>query len=203
MRVSKRDLIDFETEVKRMWESGLIKRPIHLSGGNEDELLDIFTKVKEGDYVFSTHRNHYHALLTGLHPIEILDRIKRGVGGSMSLTSPRHRFFSSAIVGGNFAIATGTALGIKRRASKEHVWCFTGDAGIDQGHYFEAVRYAIGYDLPVTFVVEDNDRSVESSVYDRWGPYDCIEQLARCGKVLYYKYKPSLPHVGSGVKVEF
>ena len=47
--------------------SGKIKAPIHLSGNNENELIKIFKKVnKKNDWVLSTWRNHYHALLKGI-----------------------------------------------------------------------------------------------------------------------------------------
>ena len=42
-------LIDFETEVKEIYESGKITSPVHLSGGNENELIKIFEDVDEDD----------------------------------------------------------------------------------------------------------------------------------------------------------
>ena len=39
-------LIDFETEIKEIYEDGKITAPVHLSGGNEDQLIEIF---KDGD----------------------------------------------------------------------------------------------------------------------------------------------------------
>ena len=61
--ITKNELIAFETEVKEKYEAGDIKAPIHLSKDNEDELMEIFQYVNEGDWVFSAWRNHYHALL--------------------------------------------------------------------------------------------------------------------------------------------
>ena len=40
--MTKKELIDFELDIKTIYESGKIKAPIHLSGGNEDELIKIF-----------------------------------------------------------------------------------------------------------------------------------------------------------------
>ena len=34
-KIDKQYLIDFETEVKEIYESGKITAPVHLSGGNE------------------------------------------------------------------------------------------------------------------------------------------------------------------------
>ena len=63
--ITKKELIDFELDIKKVYESGKIKAPIHLSGNNESELIKIFKKIHKNDWVFSTWRNHYHALLKG------------------------------------------------------------------------------------------------------------------------------------------
>ncbi len=56
--VEKQELLDFEERIKRLWEEAKIPYYIHLSGGNEDQLIEIFKEVKKGDYIFSTHRSH-------------------------------------------------------------------------------------------------------------------------------------------------
>ena len=52
--LDKNDLINFEEEIKKIYESGKIKAPIHLSGNNEEQLIKIFKKIKKNDWVFST-----------------------------------------------------------------------------------------------------------------------------------------------------
>ena len=64
--MNKQQLIAFEKKIKIIYEKGKIKAPIHLSGNNETQLINIFKKVKKSDWVFSTWRNHYHALLKGI-----------------------------------------------------------------------------------------------------------------------------------------
>ena len=61
--MNKNDLINFELEIKELYEKGKIRAPIHLSGNNENQLISIFKKIKKNDWVLSTWRNHYHALL--------------------------------------------------------------------------------------------------------------------------------------------
>ena len=65
-KIKKNTLIKFEDEIKKLYESGKIRAPIHLSGNNEDQLIKIFKKVKKQDWVISTWRSHYHALLHGI-----------------------------------------------------------------------------------------------------------------------------------------
>ena len=42
--MKKSDLIKFELEIKKLYEIGKIRAPIHLSGNNEDKLISIFKK---------------------------------------------------------------------------------------------------------------------------------------------------------------
>ena len=73
--VTKEDLISFETEVKERYENGEIPAPVHLSKGNEDELIEVFQYVHEDDWVYSAWRNHYHALLHGFDRQQLMDDI--------------------------------------------------------------------------------------------------------------------------------
>ena len=61
--MNKQFLIDFETDIETRFLNKEIKAPIHLSNGNEDELIEIFKFISRQDWVFSTWRSHYHALL--------------------------------------------------------------------------------------------------------------------------------------------
>ncbi len=45
--INKKDLINFELDIKKIYEAGKIKAPIHLSGNNEDSLISIFKKIKK------------------------------------------------------------------------------------------------------------------------------------------------------------
>jgi len=116
--LDKNDLINFEEEIKKIYESGKIKAPIHLSGNNEEQLIKIFKKIKKNDWVFSTWRNHYHALLKGI-PKEWLKK-EIIAGRSMGINNIKHKFYSSAIVGGILPIALGTAQAIKLK--KKNLW---------------------------------------------------------------------------------
>lgn len=199
-------LLEFELKVKEEFEAGRISCPIHLSGGNEESLLSLYELINPQDYVISTHRNHYHYLLKGGDPDVLMAEIKGedkgccgGNGRSMHIYDPSINFYTSAIVGGGCAIAIGIALGIKKRfpdANKEHpyVWCFLGDGAEDSGHYIEAVRFGCSRKLPLTFIVEDNDRAVESTKKERWHLYSPIQ----AENIIRYTYNRIFPHVGCG-----
>lgn len=185
-------LISFEKRIFDLFEDGQLPYPIHLSGGNERELIAIYREILPGDYIFSTHRSHYHYLLAGGDPEELERMIL--AGDSMHVFDRKINFLTSAIVAGAPAIAVGVALGLKRQGSLARVWCFVGDGAEDEGHFYEAVRYVDGHDLPCVFVIEDNDRSVETPKSERYGV--SIPQWPSC--VRRYSYAPTFPHVGTG-----
>lgn len=166
--ITAKELIRFENKIAKMFRQKKIRVPVHLSGGNEDELISIFKKIKRSDYVFSTHRGHYHFLLHGGNPDKLIHNIICTKLGSMHTIAPKLRFYSSAIVCGTAAIATGVALALKMKGSKQKVWCFLGDGAIDEGWYWEAKHYAEANDLSLTFIIEDNNRSVCTSKSQRY-----------------------------------
>ena len=73
--LNSKDLIKFELKIKNIYEEGKIKAPIHLSGGNENQLIKIFKKIKRNDWVISNWRSHYHALLHGVPKKWLLKKI--------------------------------------------------------------------------------------------------------------------------------
>jgi len=184
------ELIAFENKIGDLYLENKLPFLFHLSGGNEEELISIFSDIDENDYVISNHRSHYHALLHGIPPEVLEDRILSG--RSMFIYDRHRNFFCSAIIGGTPAIAAGIALALKRKGSKKKVWCFVGDGTEDNGHLYEAIRYVDGWDLPCKFIIENNDRSVETSNSERWGKSADYQWNSQ--SVIKYKYQITYPH---------
>jgi pyruvate dehydrogenase E1 component alpha subunit len=190
-------LIAFEQRVAAAFNEGEIHAPVHLSGGNETELIDLFTRIKRNDWICSTWRSHYHCLLKGVDQEQMMSDIR--MGRSISLCYPDQRVISSAIVAGCLPIAVGLAWSIKDAKKDEHVWAFIGDMAATTGMFSECVRYAVGHDLPVTFVIEDNGLSVCTDTKKTWGgKFDHSGTHVR-----YYKYHLMFPHSGTGKRIEF
>jgi len=194
--MNRKELEEFEQDIAREYEGGKIRSPIHLSGGNELHLIEIFKNIKEDDWVFSTHRNHYHALLKSKDPKWVKREIMNG--RSMHIASRKYKFFTSSIVGGVLPIALGVALAIKRKKKQEHVWCFVGDMAAETGIFHECERYAIGHRLPITFIVENNHFSVYTPTNKVWGSNTIYETKKRI-----YRYNRKWPHYGIGRFVDF
>lgn len=194
-------LIAFEKDVAARYERGEIRAPVHLDGGNEDQLIKIFAKIRPADYVCGAWRQHYHCLLKGVPSEELLAEIL--AGRSISLQFPKYRVYSSAIAGGIVPIALGIALGIKAQAkdAQEKVWCFVGDMTASMGCFAEAVVYATGHKLSIEFVIEDNARSVYTPTQHVWGDKQKLE--LDTSPVTCYGYVPTWPHSGVGRRIEF
>lgn len=194
--VSKQELIDFEKKISDYWENGDLPYLIHLSGGNEDFLIDLFEEdIRPGDWIFSTHRNHHHALLSGIEPSKLEQLILDG--NSMFVFDKDKHFFSSSILAGTCAIAAGVAYALKESGSENWVYCFLGDGAEEQGHFYEAVMFVEGQDLPCMFIIEDNDRQVDTTFVER-NPNKFKFEMPSC--VIRNHYKPTYPHAGNGTK---
>lgn len=191
------DLVEFEKEIAELFKAGKIKCPIHLSSGNEEQLIRIFENIAPWDYVFSTHRNHYHYLLHTDDAKGLKEKIL--AGDSMHTCDPTANFYSSSIVAGCVAIACGVALALKMQDSIQQVWVFIGDGATDEGWTTEALKYASSMDLPIRFIIEHNNRSVEATLQQRWGPFN----PENTHKSLTYEYKCGYPHAGCGEWVTF
>jgi pyruvate dehydrogenase E1 component alpha subunit len=187
---TKEELIAFEDRIGDLYLDNKLPFLFHLSGGNEDELIEIFKNIKEGDYVISNHRSHYHALLHGIPPEVVEQRILDG--RSMFIYDRKRNFFCSAIIGGTPAIAAGIAWALKRKGSDKKVWCFIGDGTEDNGHTYEAIRYVDGFDLPCKFIIENNNRSVEATNDERWGK--TANYSWNSPSVIKYHYDITYPH---------
>lgn len=199
-KYTEQELIDFETQIGDDFNNGMIKAPIHLYFGNESKIINIFNDVKDEDWVFCTWRSHYQCLLKGV-PQELLRKdILRGK--SITLCYPEYKIYSSAIVTGSIPISVGVALDIKRKNQSGHVWCFVGDMASETGTFFENWKYAVNHDLPITFVVEDNNKSVCTDTRKTWNTEVLYFETPK-PKVIYYKYESKYPHAGAGKRIQF
>ena len=198
--MNKKQLIDFETDIANCFNNAMIKAPVHLYDGNEEQMINIFKNVEPEDWVFCSWRSHYQCLLKGVPQ----EQLKQDIldGKSITLCYPEYNIYSSAIVTGNIPIATGTALDIKRKGGTNHVWCFVGDMTSETGTFFENWKYAVNHDLPITYVIENNGKSVCTETNKVWN----INELyfaKETRKIIYYEYQTKYPHAGAGARIQF
>lgn len=189
------ELTAFEDRIKAAWEAGELPCLLHLCGGNEEQLVAMFQHVREGDWVLSSHRNHFHALLAGIPEAELEGEIRQG--NSMFTFSAARNFLSSSVLAGTCGIAAGLAWAMRESGSDARVWCFLGDGAEEQGHFYEAALFVEANELDCTFIIEDNARQVDTPIEARrsrdtrnpLGHFSCVER---------YTYQSKYPHAGSG-----
>ena len=201
-KMTPSDIVAFENEIAGLFKEGKIRAPIHLRSGCEEQLIEIFQDIKQDDWVFSYWASHIHCLLKGVSPSELRQAIVEGK--SISLSFPEHKIYCSGIVGSLAGVAVGTAWGLKRENKPGTVYLFTGDMGAECGIFHEAVKYALNFDLPIRFVVEDNGVSVMTETAKTWGSSKPWFVDTKYEKIItYYKYKNGWPHSGLGQRIAF
>lgn len=191
----------FESKIANIFNNGEVRAPVHLSDGNEEPLIELFKEIKSEDWVFCSWRSHYQCLLKGVNPDELESEIR--AGRSIALCFPEKNIYSSAIVGGQISLAVGTAMSLSRTDLTSHVWCFMGDMTSETGIAQTAIRYAEKYNLPITFVIEDNQISVLTETRKVWNTETLRFEERNSSNIRSYKYKSKYPHAGAGVRVQF
>jgi TPP-dependent pyruvate/acetoin dehydrogenase alpha subunit len=202
--LTKHDLESFENEIADIFGKGLIKAPVHLRAGREEELIRIFRKYDIGpeDYLFGFWDSHELCLLKGV-PRET---VKQAIldGRSISLCFPDHKIYCSGIVGSLMGVATGVAWALKRQGQPGRVFLFCGDMSSETGSFHEAVKYAVNFDLPAVFVVSDNGLSVMTDTRAVWGsPEPWFKGTRFESKIEYFQYQNGWPHSGLGKLIKF
>ena len=148
--------------------------PVHLSLGHESVAADLHEHIRPEDYLFSTHRNHHHFLAKGGSEQKLWDEImglptglNGGFAGSQGISDGSINFHASAIVGGLVGVAVGTALALKMDRSKAIAVCVVGDGGTEGGVFWESANFAALHKLPIAFICENNQMSVDSPIAER------------------------------------
>ena len=79
----------------------------------------------------------------------------------------KYKFYSSSIVAGSLSIALGI-LFYQKKNSKSKVWCFIGDMTAETGVFHECYKYATNFNLPINFIIEDNNLSTNTPTNKAW-----------------------------------
>ncbi|MDR1567329.1 MAG: thiamine pyrophosphate-dependent dehydrogenase E1 component subunit alpha [Streptococcaceae bacterium] len=153
-------------------QQGQIHGTIHLYNGQEAIATGICQALKQDDLVLSTHRNHGHAIAKGVDTYQMFAEMfgkktgtNGGRGGSMHISNHSLGFIGgNGIVGGNFPIALGLAQAIKMKGEKRIVVCFSGDGATNEGTFHEAMNIAALWQLPIIFVIENNQYAMSSPI---------------------------------------
>jgi pyruvate dehydrogenase E1 component alpha subunit len=164
----------FEQRAVEQYRLGNIRGYLHLYLGEEAIAVGSIAALEADDYIVSTHRGHGHAIAKGHEPRHMMAELFgretgycRGRGGSMHVASRSVRNLgANGIVGGGLAIAVGAAMAIHQRGGREVVGAFCSDGSSANGIWHEALNLAAIWDLPVVFILENNQYAVSTPIRD-------------------------------------
>ena len=147
--------------------AGPIPGELHLAAGQEASAAGVCIHLRDDDTVTAPHRPHHVAIAKGVDlermTAEIFGRetgLCKGKGGHMHLFDPDVNFACSGIIAQGVPPAVGAALAAKKRNTDAVAVAYLGEGAIDQGGFLESLNFAGVHDLPVVFVVEDNDWAI-------------------------------------------
>ncbi|HTT03385.1 MAG TPA: thiamine pyrophosphate-dependent dehydrogenase E1 component subunit alpha [Steroidobacteraceae bacterium] len=144
--------------------AGNLPGAVHLYIGQEAIATGVCARLKDSDWITSTHRGHGHFLAKGGDPKAMMAEIwgKRtgickGMGGSMHVADfSKGILGANGIVGGGFAIATGAAFASKLSREGRIAVAFFGDGAANQGVFMECLNVSSLWKLPLVLVCEHN-----------------------------------------------
>ena len=156
----------FENQVYKVSQDKHIKFPFYLSAGQEYIPASIYTILEEKGIdvnVFIQHRGHSHYLCKGADPIQLIDELlgrktgcAGGMGGSASIHSHEKNIFGhDGLMGSQVPIAVGHAY-----ETRKPTIVVMGDASAEEDYVLGALGWASTKNLPILFIVEDNNLSI-------------------------------------------
>ena len=177
----------FENQVYKNVQNKNIKLPVYLSAGQEYIPASIATVLEEkgiNPNIFIQHRGHSTYLSFGASPIELIDELlgrktgcAGGMGGSASIHSHAKNIFGhDGLMGSQVPIAVGHCY-----ATRKPTIVVMGDASAEEDYVLGAMGWASTKNLPILFVVEDNNLSIltEKKVRRNWE----MDDVARAFKM--------------------
>lgn len=179
----------FEEKVQELADRGQLPGAVHLSIGQEADIVGACMAVRNDDYMVGTHRSHGHpigkgAKLKGLMA-ELMGKetgVNKGKSGSMHLAD-----FSigsvgeTSIVGSGLPTCVGAALGAQMQGTDRVCLGFFGDGASNEGTFHESLNLAAIWKLPAIFLCENNGYAVTSSARDNVAVEDIADRAKGYG----------------------
>ena len=162
----------FEEKAGQLYGMGLIGGFCHLYIGQEAVVVGLEAAAKEGDKRVTSYRDHGHMLACGMDPNGVMAELtgraggySKGKGGSMHMFSKEKDFYGGhGIVGAQVPIGAGLAFADKYKGTDNVTFTYFGDGAANQGQVAETYNMAELWDLPVIFVIENNQYAMGTSV---------------------------------------
>lgn len=163
----------FENNVFHLVKNKKINYPVYLSTGQEyipSSISQITNNKKIKPLIFGQHRCHSLYLSFGgniekliLELIGNKNGCTYGMGGSLSIHSENINMFGhDGFLGSNVCIGVGACF-----SSNKPTIIFMGDSTIEEDHTLSSLGWASTRNLPILFVVEDNNYAILTEKKER------------------------------------
>ncbi len=174
----------FEEKAGEAYAQGKIGGFCHLYIGQEAVAVGALAALREDDYVFTSYREHAHALARGMSARAVMaelygkaDGCSKGMGGSMHLFDRERNFLGGhAIVGSHIPLAAGAGFAAKYRGTDQLAICFFGEAAVNIGAFHETLNMAALWKLPVVFLCENNRYGMGTALERASAVYDIAQR---------------------------
>ena len=162
----------FEERAGQLYGMGLIGGFCHLYIGQEAVAVGLTAVRGQGDQVITAYRDHGHMLAAGMDPKEVMAELtgratgsSKGKGGSMHMFDVPTGFYGGhGIVGAQVSLGTGLGFANKYRNDGACAWAYFGDGAANQGQVYESFNMAKLWNLPVVYVIENNQYAMGTSI---------------------------------------
>jgi len=188
-------------------KAGEIKVPVHLALGHEAIAVAVAAAMRDGDSLLLTHRNIHYNLARAERFAAELDElllkpsgVAQGELGSMNMANPAAGIvYTSSILGNSLCVGAGVALASLLNADDSVTFLVTGDGGMEEGAFYEALEFLKSYNLPAVVVLENNEWSMATRIEERRCPIDLASLASafavphqRLGSNDVFEYLPAL-----------
>ena len=154
----------FEERAQEQYTKAKIGGYCHLNIGEEATVVGGIHALKLNDYIFTSYREHGHAIARGIDPRAVMAELfgketgtSHGRGGSMHMFDAKLRFMGGyGIVGGHLPLAAGGGWAVRYRKQKDVVFCMFGDGATNIGAFHESLNMSKVFDLPVVWYCVNN-----------------------------------------------
>ncbi len=176
---------NFENILYERVQEKLIKFPVYLSAGQEFIASTIAEKISELKItpdIFIQHRGHSTYLAFGGNISQLIDEMlgrksgcAYGMGGSASIQCKEKNIYGhDGLMGNQVPIGVGACF-----ASKQPTIVFVGDSAAEEDYCLSAIGWASTKNLPILFVVEDNNLSIltEKKIRRNWEMHDVAKSM--------------------------
>ncbi|MCH9753725.1 MAG: pyruvate dehydrogenase (acetyl-transferring) E1 component subunit alpha [Alphaproteobacteria bacterium] len=162
----------FEERAGQLYGLGKIGGFCHLYIGQEAVAVGLFAGAHKNDKHITSYRAHGHMLAAGVDMNLVMAELmgkatgcSKGKGGSMHMFALDKGFYGGhGIVGAQVPIGTGLAFADNYNKKKNATYVYYGDGAAHQGQVYEAFNLAKLWNLPVIYVIENNEYAMGTSL---------------------------------------